>query len=314
MDQGLAPPLCQPVRACTAMFVRFAALLLAVSALSEEASAECTLEAGPTRTVVSVPDGETLVLNDGTRVRLIGAMSPRAADAPVEIPDWPLATAARRELESLVLGRMVELSYAGRRADRYGTALAQIFLVADGSRIWVQGQMLRRGFARVYALPENTACSSELFASEREAVEANRGLWSDPAYRIHSAESTGELLRLRSTFQIVEGRVLQVTDVRGRIFLNFGADWREDFTVSLRPAARRTVEEAGLDPRALSGRMVRVRGWIDRRGGPYIEITDPSQIEAVAEASSAEAAPQPRVRRSRARAARPEPDADIPGK
>ena len=72
-------------------------------------------------------------------------------------------------------------------------------------------------------------------------------------------------------------------DKAGRTFLNFGEDWRSDFTVSIAAKPRRQLAEAGLDPGAMQGKMLRVRGWIKSRNGPLIEIVQPEQVEVVIE-------------------------------
>ena len=71
--------------------------------------------------------------------------------------------------------------------------------------------------------------------------------------------------------------------VRGRAYLNFGPDWRSDFTVSAASAARRLFERDGHDLIALEGRIIRVRGWIKWWNGPMIELTHPEQIEVLAQ-------------------------------
>lgn len=253
-----------------------AALALATAG-AHAASADCALQPGPTRAVARVLDGETLALDDGTEVRLIGALSPRPLEAAADASFWPPERAAIAELERLLLGRSVELAFAGRRTDRYGRLLAHVFVRTDKERVWVQGHMLSTGHARAYNLPDSAACMVELLAHERLAREARKGLWDHAAYQIRSADRTRELLRWRSSFQIVEGRVARVDSVRGQIFLNFGDDWREDFTASV----RRRIPAAGLDYKALEGQRVRVRGWIERRAGPAIDIRHPSQIEIV---------------------------------
>jgi micrococcal nuclease len=258
---------------------RFASLLGASLALAgaHAASADCAFAPGPTRAVARVLDGETLALDEGTEVRLIGALSPRPIEAAADLSFWPPEREAIAELTRLVLGRSVELAFAGRRTDRYGRLLAHVFVQSHPDRIWVQGHMLRTGHARAYSVPNSAACMDELIAHERFAREARKGLWDHAAYQIRSAERTRELLRWRSSFQIVEGRVLRVASARGKVFLNFGDDWREDFTASV----RRRLQSSNLDFKALEGRRVRVRGWIERRAGPAIDIHDPSQIEIV---------------------------------
>jgi micrococcal nuclease len=259
---------------------RLASLVLGASlalAGAHSAGADCTLEPGPTRAVARVLDGETLALDDGVEVRLIGALSPRPVEAAADVGYWPPEREAIAELMRLVLGHSVELAFGGRRKDRYGRLLAHVFVRSDSERVWVQGHMLRSGHARAYSLPGNAACIDELIAHERFAREARKGLWDHAAYQIRSADSTRELLRWRSSFQIVEGRVARVANVRGRVFLNFGDDWREDFTAIV----RRRLQSPDLDLDTLAGRRVRVRGWIERRAGPAIDIHHPNHIEIV---------------------------------
>ena len=66
-----------------------------------------------------------------------------------------------------------------------------------------------------------------------------------------------------------------------RVYLNFGADYRSDFTAAVVPGARSLFAAEGIDPLGLAGRTVRVRGWVDVLNGPMIEVTHPEQIEVV---------------------------------
>ena len=63
--------------------------------------------------------------------------------------------------------------------------------------------------------------------------------------------------------------------------MNFGSNWRTDFTAGIN---QRTATKAGINGSmlaAMKGRRVRVRGWIDRRGGPFVTIRSIKQIELV---------------------------------
>jgi micrococcal nuclease len=246
-------------------------------------AASCESETGPVRAVARVLDAETLALDDGSEVRLIGALAPRHLDSGSEGSTWPPEQQAVAELERLVLGKSVQLEFSGRRADRYGRLLAHVFLRDGDVRVSVQAHMLRSGHARVYVLRDSEACTDELLAAERIAREAGTGLWSHAAYQIRSAEDVRGLLRYRGTYQIIEGQVLETEDVRGQVYLNFGENWREDFTVIIRASDRRSMEAAGFDPKALKGRRIRVRGWLLRRAGPAIEVQHQTQIELVAD-------------------------------
>ena len=130
-------------------------------------SSSCTLEPGATHTVACILDGDTVLLDDGSEVRLIGALAPHAADAGAARDAWPPEAYAIRTLTELVLGRPVKLTYGGLRTDRYGRHLAHLFLIQGGSETWVQGQLLAAGAARAYGLPGSFECGHELIAHER---------------------------------------------------------------------------------------------------------------------------------------------------
>ncbi len=223
--------------------------------------------------VSEIVDGDTVRLEDGTEIRLVGLQAPKLALGRRDFRDWPLAGEARDGLAGLVLGRRVTLAYGGRRIDRHGRALAH--LIRDDG-LWVQGAMLERGLARVYSFEDNRTGVAEMLAAERRARAAGRGIWEHPFYAIRSVADTDDLL---DSFQIVEGPVIDAAEVRRRVYLNFGPDWRDDFTVSIAPDHVRAFRAAGLEPLEFGGRHIRVRGWLYRRNGPMIDATHPEQIE-----------------------------------
>jgi endonuclease YncB( thermonuclease family) len=233
--------------------------------------------------VVRVLDSETVLLDDTREVRLIGALAPRAPDMRPDADAWPPEAAAIEALRALVQGRTVELAYAGRRSDRYGRLLAHLFLDRGGERVWVQGELLKAGHARAYGLPGSFTCMPEMLAHERVARSANTGLWSNGAYRTRSALRAGALMRYRNSYQVVEGRLAHVAPTKARTYLNFGADWRRDFTAGIEAGVLRANPEWAKTLSALEGRRIEVRGWIEYRNGPYIKVEDPSQVAIVEE-------------------------------
>jgi hypothetical protein len=129
---------------------------------------------------------------------------------------------------------------------------------------------------------------------EREAREQGRGIWAVAAYRVLEATEVGELLRRRNRLEVVEGVVRDVAFTGGRVYVNFGADWRRDFTAVVPPRLVRGSPETVLRLKALAGKRVRVRGWIERRNGPSVEIAALGEIE-VEGASKAENEKRPVV-------------------
>ena len=240
-------------------------------------AAGCKFETLGTGTVRRVIDGRTFHLDDGQQVRL----------AAIEVPPLPLpgesgapakaGLAAKTTLESIIGGRSVTLKTLGPNADRYGRILAYVFL-QDQDRS-VQQTMLAQGQARVAGDVGASTCANLLLADERAARAAGLGLWADPYFGIQRAENPSKVLAERGKFTLVEGKVLSVRESRGTIYVNFGRRWSEDFTVTVLKRNERAFSGAGLELKKLSGRRIRVRGFVEERGGPWIEATRPEQIE-----------------------------------
>lgn len=233
------------------------------------------------RTVTRVLDGETLSLDDGSEVRLIGALAPRYQDAAAAPGKWPPETEAIDFLSTLSLGKRVRLGIGkGKSTDRYARYLAHVFVDDDaGGSTWLQGALLEAGQARAYALPGLTDCLDELLAHESEARRNRRGLWRNGIYRAKPAARAGGLMRLRNRYERVEGVVVTVTTTRASLYLNFGADWKSDFTVRVAKPVLDANPSLSTKLEALKGRRIAVRGWIERRNGPMMDIVDGGQIE-----------------------------------
>ena len=111
-------------------------------------------------------------------------------------------------------------------------------------------------------------------------------------YHLKSASDPRALLAYRSTFQIAVGTVHAVA-ARGRAtYLNFAGDWQRDFTARIRQDA---LKRAGIAAKALdrlTGRTVRIRGWIERRGEPLITVWRLEQIELLAKKAGPDGARQ----------------------
>jgi endonuclease YncB( thermonuclease family) len=258
------------------------------------APATCRLETVAAGTVKAVIDGRTFVLADGREVRLVGIEVPPlpgpAEPAPIvaairpgaaeSASDPGLAVAAA--LEALVGGREVLLKHSKFVTDRYGRVLADAAVGGTESPSAIKS-LLAQGLARLAAHPGEPACIAELRAAERSARAAKLGLWGDPRYFPKAADDPAGVLAERGRFTLVEGKVVSVRESGGTIYMNFGQRWSEDFTVTILKRNERQFTAAGLALRSLAGRRVLVRGWIEERGGPWIEATEPQQIEVIAD-------------------------------
>ena len=239
----------------------------------------CRFEAAGTGNVRAIIDGRSFTLEDGREIRLAGIEVPLPPAAGESGPLAEAARAARAALESMLAGQSVVLRQNGAGADRFGRALAMVYVMRDGVARSVAHEMLARGFARVSAHVGDRPCAEELLAQERAARRAKLGLWSEPYYVIVAAESGAQLAAERGRFTVAEGNVLSVRESAGTIYMNFGRRWSQALTATISKRDQTVFAAAGVEPKKLENRRVRVRGWIEERNGPRIELTRPEQIE-----------------------------------
>lgn len=220
----------------------------------------------------------TLQLGNGKTLQLSGI------DIPGLDPYRPgeIALAAQQALESLVAGKELSLHVSRNqnrgRTNRLGHLLAQAEIAADKSNppLWIQGALLEKGLARARTDGDNPEMAAQMLALESKARAAGLGLWADPANAILSPGAAEDKI---GSFQIVEGTILDVATVRSTIYLNFGRNWRTDFSGGIGPDGRIAFARAGMKPMEWQGKRVRLRGFVEDRNGPYIAIDSPGQIE-----------------------------------
>ena len=254
-----------------------------IVAVGGGARAACETQILRTATVSQVIDGHTVRLDDGSEVRLIGALTPQTPRWWKGEGAWPPTERARRALENLIGSSTVELRFAAKeeQRDRHERYLAQLFVQRAKERIWVQGHMIGEGLAQAYSFKGHRACARALQEKEQIARTVRSGLWRKGRYRVLQATNTDALSKRRGSFQLVEGTVVTVAKKSQWTFLNFDADWRRDFTVAIRAGDRRAFRDSDVTLEALEGKRVRVRGWIERWNGPVIKVTHPEQIEVL---------------------------------
>jgi endonuclease YncB( thermonuclease family) len=239
--------------------------LMFVATMNPAMSAGCAFEPQGEGRVAAVIDARTLRLEDGREVRLAGI-------EPV-VAEKANRTSA---LAAIIAGRDVTLRGEDDTPDRYGRQPAFVYLAS--SETPVQAQLLAQGEALVSAAVTNKDCALILTSAETEARQAKRGTWADPA-AIKNAESPGDILAGIGRFTVVEGKVLSVRQAGATTYLNFGRNWTRDFAVTISRRVLPAFEAAGIGLKSLENRRIRVRGWVEARSGPRIEVLRVGQIE-----------------------------------
>ena len=235
-----------------------------------QANAPCAADRIDERALVKhVHDGDTLVLSDGRKVRLIGINTPELARKPA--PAEQFAATARTALRQLLADGQfqVGIRYGTERFDRYSRVLAHLF-TNDGRN--VQALLLQRGLGAPTVFPPNLWQHECYWRTAMQARDARVGIWALPRYQGLSPRS----VRARGGgFYAVRGRVESIERTRRSVWLNMGYDF------ALRIAKDDLLHFRNLTPESLRYKSVRALGWVSSRGRPGMRVRHPAQLEIV---------------------------------
>ncbi len=212
--------------------------------------------------VKKVLDGDTIIVQGGDRIRFLGIDAPENGEK--------FAEGARIRVLELV-GEPVDLVLCEEK-DVYERYLA--VLLRGG--VNVNLTLLEEGLALPMLIPPcGKMVAGEVLQASATALISRRGIFSEASFDPVDHDRAGEKVGSRA---VVRGRILRLHKVRTAWHLNFGEDFKTDFTAVLFPEGRRRYRDLGLDPEDLVGREVLVLGKVKEYNGPEIIIKGPEQI------------------------------------
>ncbi len=217
-----------------------------------------------------VTDGDTLVLGDNRKIRLIGINTPEVARK--EKPAQPLAIKARDRLRQLLFqhGNRGRLLYGKQQTDRYGRKLANLWLPNDSN---LSAELLREGLGWMIAIPPNTRFIDCYRQAEKMARTAGSGVWQQPDYRVKQSARMG----LRSSgFQRVQGRIVRVSQGGGATWVNLEGRF------ALRIPDQDIQWFSNPPDREWAGKIIEVRGWVfAKKGELRMSIHHPAMLRFI---------------------------------
>ena len=213
-------------------------------------------------------------------------IAPDFADHPLRLSD--IAFVPRVEADALDWMKRasqspVEIAARAPKPDYLGRIPVLIRDQAKTSPITWQEALLSKGLALLMA--ETPGDLSRLITAEDDAISGGAGMWRDHGsdtafYTVANTSDTAGVAKSGHAdvadaigrFVVVDGVVVSVENQEWRSYLNFGQNWRRDFTIAIGAELRDvlTSPDGGFD--AWIGRKVRVRGVVENRGGPYIAL------------------------------------------
>lgn len=252
-------------------------LLVAQSALPAEFSPkDFGLKACGSATVADVPSGDRLYLQNGDTLQLADIKAPELWDKTSAYKSWPYAYDSRAYLTSIALGKKVSLYCYRQKRTFEGHLNAHVLIENAGTNaLWLQSHLTENGAAFFYPGSYAKPALRSLYNKEENAKTAQHGLWQIKSYMPKAADSSDIKT---GWFQIITGKVLSTKKVKQRIYLNFGDDWRTDFTVEIPNKIETGMQKAGIDTLSLETQTIEVRGWVEWGGGPKIILTSAGNL------------------------------------
>lgn len=216
--------------------------------------------------VKTVYDGDTVVLEDGRKIRLLGVNTPevqhrdKAADAGGE--------EAKNWLMTKLKDTKVRLETDVEKTDSYGRTLGYLFTESKEN---INVSLVAAGLAAVSIFPPNLKYVKELVNASQQAEVAKLGIWQRPEYTPIPVEQLTEAGH--SGWTRIVGKVRTVNPARKFVYLEFS----DRFDVR--------IEKEWLslfpDLNSYQDKTIEVRGWLNKRKDKFsMLIRHPSAIKS----------------------------------
>lgn len=215
--------------------------------------------------VKTIYDGDTVVLEDGRRIRLLGINTPeiRHRDRPADAG----GDEAKRWLTDKLANAKVRLETGAEQTDDYGRTLAHLF---TENKEHINLQLVAHGLAAVSIFPPNLLYVSELLQAQDRAERAKLGIWGRPEYAPTPAAALTETGH--SGWTRLAGKIVGIRNTGKSVYLKFSELFE----------ARIPSKWLDLFPDVNDylGQTVEVRGWLNKNKGHWtMLIRHPSAIK-----------------------------------
>lgn len=213
--------------------------------------------------VIRVYDGDTITLENGEKIRLLGINTPEVGGfKPLEAGGLD----ARDWLREKILGKSIRVELDAEPRDKYKRLLANLF---DETGLHLNLELVSQGLATTDIYPPSLKYASALMQAERQAEQQHRGLW---ALEDHQAKPAEDYLdypregwhRFKGVAEsLAEGHGWSGFVLRGGLEVHIPEQNLQYF----------------LPLESYLGKQLEVRGWFSRRGdGNFITVRHPSAL------------------------------------
>jgi Micrococcal nuclease (thermonuclease) homologs len=217
--------------------------------------------------VEKVFDGDTILLADGQKVRLLGVNTPEVAGRNKAAE--PGGDAAKAWLKQRLEHKRVRLEFDVEKQDKYMRTLAYVF--SEDQR-HINEELVRGGFAAVNIYPPNLKYVDTLMAAQQNAEQAEMGIWRDRAYAARGFETLNA--ENYKGWKRISGAIQTVKKTRKYSYLQFSGQVAvriENKSLNLFPALRGYI-----------GKRVEARGWVIKNKDRFVlPVRHPGELKVM---------------------------------
>jgi len=223
-------------------------------------------------TVKWVYDGDTLLLTDKRKIRIIGIDTPETKHHHQAAQAY--GAKAREALRALLKKHhyRVFLRHGKEKTDRYGRELAHVFLPDNTNvSIW----LLEHGYAKTMAIPPNIALANCYKQAEKVAQRQALRIWQQDALALKKADN---LPYSKKGFVRLNGKVIKIIRHKKSFILELDSDTKSHIQLKIRKKHWRYFDMDMLEK--LTDRKIKVSGVLkNRRGKRILYLSHSSQLE-----------------------------------
>ena len=221
-----------------------------------------------------VYDGDSLLLTDKRKIRIIGIDTPETKHHKQKAQAY--GAKAREALRTLLkqFHYQVTLRYDEERKDKYGRVLAHVYL-PDGTNI--SNWLLERGFAKTLAFPPNVALAKCYKQSEKIAQAQLLKIWR---YKGNQVRDAASLPRRINGYVRLKGTISKIKRYKKSLIMELESNTKRHIQLKIKRKNLKYFKE--IAPDNIWNKIIIVSGILrNKKGKRTLYISHPSQLELV---------------------------------
>ncbi len=255
----------------------FASVAFAINApVNAENCVSDNLSIAESALVKWVYDGDSLLLTDKRKIRIIGIDTPETKHHRQKAQAY--GAKAREALRVLLKNNnyQVSLRYGKERKDKYDRTLAHVYL-PDGTNI--SNWMLEQGYAKTLAFPPNVKLAECYKKAEEIAQAQSLKIWR---YKSNKVRDAASLPRRISGYVRLKGKISKIKHYRKSLIMELESNNKTHIKMKIKK--RNLKYFSKIAPDKLWNKTIIVTGILkNKKGRRTLYLNHPTQLKVVSD-------------------------------